>query len=210
MKPEIKKTLTGKFVVKYECSQCGEGLESPLAEVGAQDTCPNCKHAFVVPGRAEKEQLARQQQAARDAKELQLQQKRAATEKQAKDAAATAAKKNQLPSQFAPPRPRGPSYRKHDYPAMNVVATVYRVLACILGILGIIGCAAYVVVGISSSAAQGNPLGLAVIIGSVAVTLVVIALAVISLLFVAESIKVILDIENNTHATLHAVQNNQS
>jgi predicted RNA-binding Zn-ribbon protein involved in translation (DUF1610 family) len=64
MKPEIKKTLTGKYVVKYDCPHCGDRLESPFDDVGGQDTCPNCGKKYEVPGQAEKVRVAKERQAA--------------------------------------------------------------------------------------------------------------------------------------------------
>jgi uncharacterized Zn finger protein (UPF0148 family) len=66
VKPKITKTLTGKMVIKYRCPKCEDKLVSPLDEAGAEDTCPVCSTKFVVPGQAEKTELEKRQEAARD------------------------------------------------------------------------------------------------------------------------------------------------
>ena len=67
MQVEIKKTVTGKYVVKYNCPHCDERLSSPLVDVSLEDTCPSCGNSYEVPGQTEKEQLAQKQQASREA-----------------------------------------------------------------------------------------------------------------------------------------------
>ena len=61
MRPELKKTLTGKYVIKYDCPGCGDRLSSSLDDAGTRDTCPGCGASFDVPGVAEKEKLAHYQ-----------------------------------------------------------------------------------------------------------------------------------------------------
>lgn len=62
---QFKKTLTGKEVVVYACTNCKSTLNSPIDEIGLRDHCPNCQGDFIVPGtdefearrRAEKEAI---------------------------------------------------------------------------------------------------------------------------------------------------------
>lgn len=57
----IKKTLTGKIVIKYCCPHCNDKLESDISEAGITDKCPGCGKNFVVPGTAKKRELEESQ-----------------------------------------------------------------------------------------------------------------------------------------------------
>lgn len=47
---KFKKTLKGDEYVIYECPNCDASLNSPIDEIGIQDTCPECDSPFIVPG----------------------------------------------------------------------------------------------------------------------------------------------------------------
>jgi DNA-directed RNA polymerase subunit RPC12/RpoP len=98
VKPKIAKTLTGKLVVKYRCPNCEDKLVSPLDEVGLKDTCPNCNTKYVVPGQAEKVELATRQEAARDAAARKKAEELAATEKRVKESGENATRKTNAES----------------------------------------------------------------------------------------------------------------
>jgi uncharacterized OB-fold protein len=53
----IKKTLTGGHYFSYVCPQCDDALRSPLAEVGTNQSCPQCGVVHVVPGKREAEEF---------------------------------------------------------------------------------------------------------------------------------------------------------
>src|SRR5215471_16687710 len=87
---ELKRSLFGGgYTVGYECPNCKTRLKSPLDDAGKTDTCPDCKHPFVVPGTQEREQLrwqAEHEEAARKRKALEEQETEAQRRnKQVKD-----------------------------------------------------------------------------------------------------------------------------
>ena len=49
--------MFGKHSVHYVCPKCGERLKSPLADAGKQDSCPDCRALFVVPGEQKRRQI---------------------------------------------------------------------------------------------------------------------------------------------------------
>lgn len=62
MAVEIKKTLLGKYLVVYECSNCKERLRSKKEDIGNQDICPTCQTKYRVPGAKELEAVLRREQ----------------------------------------------------------------------------------------------------------------------------------------------------
>jgi len=112
VKPKIAKTLTGKFVVKYRCPKCEDKLVSPLDEIGLKDTCPNCNTKYVVPGQAEKAELAKRQEAARDAAARKKAEKIAAAEKAAKESSENATQETNAES----------ITRRDSKPSTNLIA----------------------------------------------------------------------------------------
>jgi hypothetical protein len=71
----VKKSVFGAHVVVYDCPRCLTKLKSPLEDAGKSETCPQCGHAFVVPGADEREwirtEVAAKAEAKRKAKEEQ-------------------------------------------------------------------------------------------------------------------------------------------
>ncbi|QDT59210.1 hypothetical protein SV7mr_17170 [Stieleria bergensis] len=62
MQYKIESNPQGKSFVKYRCPRCKCILNSPLADAGKQDKCPDCTQIFVVPGAAELAAMQKQQQ----------------------------------------------------------------------------------------------------------------------------------------------------
>jgi flagellar biosynthesis GTPase FlhF len=80
---QVKKKVTGGYAVSYSCPHCMTALTSKLEEAGTSQACPNCSQQFVVPGKAEREQLrVKQEQEKRD-KERQRQLEEQAARKKA-------------------------------------------------------------------------------------------------------------------------------
>ena len=50
---EVKSSI-GSMAIKYDCPYCKTRLTSNYMEAGSQVPCPECNHAFVVPGEQEK------------------------------------------------------------------------------------------------------------------------------------------------------------
>lgn len=73
---KIHRTARGKISVKYRCTNCGESLENELAEAGEKDTCPQCNFEFVVPGQTARENHERQMQQRKAARERQIKSKK--------------------------------------------------------------------------------------------------------------------------------------
>lgn len=66
MQFELKKTVLGKYAVKFACPQCATRLSAALDQAGSKDTCPDCGEVFVVPGRQKLDQWNLQKQAQAD------------------------------------------------------------------------------------------------------------------------------------------------
>jgi len=64
-KLEITRSFWGTYRVRYDCPGCGERLRSPLDDVGKNDTCPDCRKGFIVPGAEERATLVCSVQAGR-------------------------------------------------------------------------------------------------------------------------------------------------
>jgi len=62
----IRKTVLGKYAVKFDCPKCKARLSAPLDQAGSEDTCPDCHEVFVVPGRQKLDQLNLQKQTLAD------------------------------------------------------------------------------------------------------------------------------------------------
>lgn len=74
---QLKKKAIGGYVVTYDCPNCAAGLTSPLDEAGSSQNCPTCNMPFVVPGKAECDQLrAKIEQERKTRAEAKLQQER--------------------------------------------------------------------------------------------------------------------------------------
>jgi hypothetical protein len=110
-------------------------------------------------------------------------------------------------------RSSGVSYRRRNYPAMLVASKIYYVFGWIVIVLGILGVGGYLVAGLMSATAmleadQGIAGIIALLIAflTAAVLAVYVALTVITLWFVSEAIKAMMDIEDNTHKTTYLLQ----
>jgi hypothetical protein len=77
---QVKKKAIGGYSVTYDCPHCSAGLTSSLQEAGTSQPCPTCGQQFVVPGKAEREQLRAKQQL--EEHEKQLRQEQAAKERE--------------------------------------------------------------------------------------------------------------------------------
>jgi hypothetical protein len=62
MQYKIESNPQGQAFVKYRCPRCKCILNSPLADAGKRDKCPDCTQIFVVPGAAELAAMQKQQQ----------------------------------------------------------------------------------------------------------------------------------------------------
>lgn len=65
---KLSKTLLGKWLVKYKCSNCGELLEADITEAGNQDACPSCNTRYTVPGVSKKREMEVKQKAEEEQK----------------------------------------------------------------------------------------------------------------------------------------------
>jgi uncharacterized Zn finger protein (UPF0148 family) len=81
---QVKRKVTGGYVVSYACPHCATALTSTLDEAGTPQACPTCNKQFVVPGKAEREHVKSKQEQERREKE----QRRLEQEQEAKKAAA--------------------------------------------------------------------------------------------------------------------------
>lgn len=79
MKYTIKKNMTG-YSVNYNCPNCDAGLRNPLKEAGIGDVCPDCGHAYTVPG--ERELLTHRQQQAKEKEVLEERRRQAKLERE--------------------------------------------------------------------------------------------------------------------------------
>jgi hypothetical protein len=65
---QVKKKVTGGYSVGYACPHCSTALVSSLDEAGTSQACPNCNKGFVVPGKAEREEIKAKQELEKRAK----------------------------------------------------------------------------------------------------------------------------------------------
>ena len=49
----IKKSMTGRKRVVYDCPSCNTSLRSLFDNAGQSDYCPSCRATFIVPGYSE-------------------------------------------------------------------------------------------------------------------------------------------------------------
>lgn len=54
---KVTKTLTGSYVVKFQCPHCKAALQEELTKAGDNDNCPDCKATFQIPGLKERSEL---------------------------------------------------------------------------------------------------------------------------------------------------------
>ncbi len=74
----VTKSLIGTPSVKYNCPGCKVRLTSSLREAGDADACPECGYAFEVPGVKERQQIEQRENAEREKREAEREQKAAA------------------------------------------------------------------------------------------------------------------------------------
>ncbi len=177
----IKRTITGKQQVHYECPKCNEPLVSDFAEAGQADTCPNCESGFRVPGKEELQRIQREERESVRQREIAAEKERLASEEDAASAAveramAEAAKIQQ--HRLAAQRERVRACSEVLGSGHNLVGQVVRALevmvvfltfACSIGlILFVVGWIAYATLA-SSPEGLSNPLPwVAYLIGSFA------------------------------------------
>jgi len=156
---QVKKKTIGGYSVSYGCPHCSAPLVSSLKEAGSSQPCPECQRPFVVPGKAEAEELARRTALAAKQKQQaevaavaakKLADERAAEQQQtANKEAAEKARVDYLEQQkqlyfhrgYVALQPRS----RNSYSFSLHVVTIFLALNAILSALGAIVCALTVI-----------------------------------------------------------------
>lgn len=164
---KVHKTRKGKIRVKYDCPSCQTPLENELAEAGIEDSCPDCGTKYLVPGVDKRIQV-----------EDELKRQAQARKKAEADKAAAAAQRNQVDeaakyaaasgyNAYMPPPPAPEASikarqvasivsRKNvtniDYPALELYATILKVLGWICIIVGVVIAGVFFVAAVSVGA----------------------------------------------------------
>ncbi len=109
--------------------------------------------------------------------------------------------------------PSGITYRRRNYPAMLVASKMYYIFGWVMMALGILGVGGYLVTGLMGAVARFDRgeagAGIAALLATFltsAILAVYTAIVVITLWFMAEAIKAMMDVEDNTHKTNHLLQ----
>lgn len=207
---EIKRNLLGVYSIGYNCPNCNARLKSPLNDAGKTDSCPDCKHTFVVPGTEERERLRIQAE--------QKERQRAAEEKaaKAKPQPPTPPVANSPP----PPPPNDRSAFAFEEPnvdgvAINISSIVkrptkrYVALQTLIWTIRVIGALAAVVgvcllgfvIAVFARTPEWDMNSLLIGLRELAMMGVNFLAASIVLFAFAESICVLLDTEENTRRT---------
>lgn len=223
---EVTSSLIGAKTVRFDCPGCKTGLTSPLKDAGTADNCPECLAKFMVPGIEEQEQLEREanerrnrEHEEREAKRLVKENARAEREakRKADEAAAESADDEgnhvttggswlQRRTQVTPPEERGqpgngivfslPDNR--SYPNLNALCVVIRLLALLVAAVAILIASVMVYAAFQREEISG------LLISQSVMTAMVGVLVAVALVSVSESIRVVIDTQDNTLVTARA------
>lgn len=215
----VRTNLLGRKSVKFSCPGCTADLNSPLSDAGQGDKCPDCMIEFVVPGVAEREADEKEAGERRDAQEAEASERRAKADalRQERDKAAEHRRTERerqrregeelhpgpgIASMLSPRRvslPGGGDAKqsfalpdKREYPNLRAICTVMRVAGLLTAAFGLIIMGVSLFNYFSDDTITEASLLLAIS------TLVLSVLAGIVFVAAAESIRIALDVQENT------------
>ncbi|WP_146582084.1 hypothetical protein [Neorhodopirellula pilleata] len=223
---EVTANLIGSKTVRFSCPACKAGLTSPLKEAGTFDNCPECLAKFMTPGIVEQEQVEREaneqryrQHEQREARRLAKENARAEmlAQRQAEEVAAKSAddagdqvstggswlqRRTQVTPQEERRRPgNGNGFTvpaNRTYPNLNALCLVIRLLALLVASVAILIAAVMLY-----AAFQRDAMADSILLQALTTAMVGVLVAV-ALVSVSESIRVVIDTQDNTLVTARA------